>query len=61
MLKSISKLVQIIAFTMIAGAVVVGSFYLGYILAFLCVLTILFGVGYLIAHWDEVVAWAEED
>ncbi len=61
MLRSLSKLVKIIAFTMISGAVVVGSFYLGYVLAFLSVLCVLAGAGYLYANWDEVEAWVDEE
>ena len=61
MMAKFLMFLKTILVTVVAGAVVIASFYTAYLILTLVVLAIVGGVAYLYFNWGNVVDWYELD
>jgi hypothetical protein len=61
MFRFIAKIFKTLAVVVVGGIVILVIFYLSYIMIFLLLLAILFGIGWICANWQDINAWADKD
>lgn len=61
MLAKALAVIKTLMIMVIAGAVIVASFYAAYLLLFLVVLAVVGSCAYIYFSWDDIVQWYESD
>ena len=61
MIERALTLLKTVAVMVVAGGVVVASFYMAYIIITLVVLVVIGCIAYLFFNWDRIVDWYETD